>query len=177
MLLINSYLHDRHMRDVTVKAKVAAKASRLKGFEESLVHQMQLLPSFLNLSIDDLLPKGRHPFETELELLVTKLGQDLLLENLTHKSFGCLELGLCDVGHQDSDVSFLFGSICTVNRQAWVQCSAGILNFLYSSTNARVVNLKYPSVIHASSGHHGPRGEREEGGRGILHCLCEGEEK
>ena len=122
-------------------ARITVKASSLKSFEESLVHQTQFVCTFLHLGVDNFLSKGRHPFKTDLELLVTKMWQDLFLECLIHDSFGLLELGLCDVGDQHSDMSFLNGSIFAVNLQVRVSSNAGLLNFLHSSTDARVVNL------------------------------------
>ena len=122
-------------------ARITVKASRLKSFEESLVHQAQLVCALLHLGVNDLLSKGGHTFKTDLELLVTKLWQDLLLEYLSNDSFGFLKLGLRDMGHQQSDMSFQNGSIFAVNLQVWVFLNAGRLNFLHSSTDARVVNL------------------------------------
>ena len=138
LLIISGHLHNCHMRSVT---RITVEAGRLKSFEESLVHQTQLVFTFSHLGINNFLSEGRHPFETDLELLVRELGQDLRLDYLTHDSFGVLKLGLCDVSHQHSDMGLLDGSIFAVNLQVSVFSDAGLLNFLHSSTDARVVNL------------------------------------
>ena len=126
------------MRSVT---RITVKSGGLKSFEENLVHQTQLVFTVAHLGINYFLSKGRHPLETDLELLVGQLGQNLLLEYLTHDSFGSLELGLCDVGHQHCDMGLLDGSILAVNLQASVFSDAALLNFLHSSTDTKVVNL------------------------------------